>query len=97
MISSDQKTCSTFYSCVCTSTLVIILIFQVCGEGHQVPAGPGADQRDGRTVSALWAFLPFTNICQLHAVTTEEETGGQAESSPVNTGVTDSSSALNRN
>lgn len=65
-------------------TFVIIIVLQVCGEGHQVPAGPGADQRDGGTVSAFWAFLPLAHIRQLHDLTTEEETGSQQEASPVN-------------
>lgn len=63
-------------------TFVIIIVLQVCGEGHQVPAGPGADQRDGGTVSAFWAFLPLTHIGQLHDLTTEEVTGRQQAASP---------------
>lgn len=47
-------------------TFVIIITLQVCGEGYEVPAGPGTDQRDGRTVSALWTLLPLTNVGQLH-------------------------------
>lgn len=62
---------------VSVCTFVFIVILQVGGEGHQVPAGPGADQRDGGTVSALWTFLPLTHVRQLHDLTTEEEAGGQ--------------------
>ena len=47
-------------------TFVVVIILQICGEGHQVPAGPGADQWDGGTVSALRTFLPLTHVCQLH-------------------------------
>lgn len=63
-------------------TFVIVLILQVCGEGHQVSAGPGADQWDGGTVGALGTFLPLTHVRQLHVETTEKETGGQEDASP---------------
>lgn len=66
-------------------TFVIVVILQVCGEGYQVPAGPGADQRDGWAVGALWTFLPLTHISQLHDATKEEEPG-QVDDSPGETG-----------
>lgn len=43
-------------------TFVVLLILQVGGESHQVPAGPGAHQRDGGTVGALGTLLPLTNV-----------------------------------
>lgn len=49
-------------------TFVVVFIFDVSGEGHQVPAGPGADQGDGGTVGALWTFLPLTHVGELHAL-----------------------------
>lgn len=64
-------------------TFVVILVLQVCGESHQVPAGPGADQRDGGTMSTLWTFLPLTHVRQLHDLTTEEA-GDQEDASPEN-------------
>lgn len=47
-------------------TFVVLLVLQVGGEGHQVPAGPGAHQRNGGTGGALGTLLPLANISQLH-------------------------------
>lgn len=54
-------------------TFVFIIILQVCGEGHQIPAGPGTDEWDGWAVCTLWTFLPLTHISQFHDETTEVE------------------------
>ena len=52
-----------FMGCI---TFLIFLVLEVAGEGHQVPAGPGADQRNGGTMGALRPLLPLTHVGHLH-------------------------------
>lgn len=75
MVSDDQHwcECSLNQEKLAKFTFVFIVILQVCGEGHQIPAGPGTDERDGWAVCTLWTFLPLTHISQFHDETTEVE------------------------
>lgn len=44
----------------------LVITAQVCGEGDEVAAGPGAGQGTRRAVGALGPFLPLTDVSQVH-------------------------------